>query len=187
MASAPRDHGPVADASRPAGEAAFADLYDRWSPLVYSLALRSLGDVAQAEEVTHDVFTQAWASSELAEPTRTRSDWLVDLACRGIAARAARDPRWARPDVDGSVNLDGSGGHESKIDILAERFIVADGIAHLDTSSQRVLRMALDRDLTLGAIAGRTGLRVEEVRSRIATALTELHEQLEGNADAHRA
>ncbi|MGI3779904.1 MAG: sigma factor-like helix-turn-helix DNA-binding protein [Janthinobacterium lividum] len=168
--------------TRPDDETALADLYARWSVLVYSLALHSLGDVAQAEEVTRRVFTRA-ASRATTEPARTRSGWLVDLACQAVAEVRAEPGRPGAPSA--RKTMENSALRESKTDMLAERMVVADGMSHLDTSSRRVLQMALDRDLTLGEIAGRTGLRVEEVRSSATSSLMELRAQLEAQADAH--
>jgi hypothetical protein len=42
---------------------ALAKLYDESSSLVYALALRILGDAADAEEVTLDVYTQVWRTA----------------------------------------------------------------------------------------------------------------------------
>lgn len=175
------DGGDVA-AFRSGDEGALDGLYARWSPVVYSLALRCLDDVGAAERVTQQVFTQAWEARATFDPARSAfSDWLVALACRRIAdARAEPGPR-----STSATNTKESAEDESKTGVLAERFLVADGMSRLDTSSRRVLLMALDHDLTLGEIAGRTGLRVEEVRSRVVTALTELRQQREAQADAH--
>lgn len=166
MTSVRDDDGPVVEDFRAGDEAALADLYDRWSPLVYSLALRSLGDVARAEEVTQRTFTGAWESRASFDPAETRfSDWLVDLARRHIADFAAP---------------------ESKTGVLAERMMVADTLSHLGSRSQRVLRLALDDHLTPAQIAERTGLGVDEVRSEIASSLMELRQRLkEEQADAH--
>lgn len=190
MTSSQDDERPLVDAFRAGGTTALADVYDRWSPLVYSLALRSLGDVAQAERVTQRVFTQAWAARATYDPTLARfSDWLVDLTRDAVAeVRPGARPPQASPPPQASApqtDLDDFGQAESKTGGLAERLVVADGMSHLDTLSQRVLRMALDHDLTLADIAERTGLRVEEVRSQVAAGLMELRQRLEVQVDAH--
>jgi RNA polymerase sigma-70 factor (ECF subfamily) len=41
-------------------ENALSELYDRYSRLVYSVALNTLSDPGRAEEVTQDVFERVW-------------------------------------------------------------------------------------------------------------------------------
>jgi RNA polymerase sigma factor (sigma-70 family) len=183
VASSRRDE-PGAAAFRAGDPAALAEVYARWSPLVYSLALSSLHDVTLAEEVTQTVFTRAWTSRETFDPARARLPvWLVDLACRSITTTLADPSRQgATPARTSTKQLPAT---ESKTGVLTEEWLVADEMSHLDTLSARVLRMALPHDLSLTEIAERTGLRVEEVRSRVATGLMELRHRLEVRADAH--
>ncbi|MGI3785474.1 MAG: RNA polymerase sigma factor [Janthinobacterium lividum] len=184
MTSTPADDGLVVDAVRAGDEAMLSDLYARWSPLVYSLALRSLGDVAAAEQVTQHVFDRAWLSQEAFDRSRAPVDWLIALACDAVV------------EAGGTVSHAGSAPEKTKLDYsphvgsktgaLAERLLVADGMSHLGARPRQLLRMALDQHLTVAEIAGRTGLRVEEVRSEVVRSLTELRLRLkEEQADAH--
>ena len=59
--------GEASDLSLVAGvrardESAMAGLYDRYSSLVYAVALRVLGDTGQAEDVLQEIFMQLWRS-----------------------------------------------------------------------------------------------------------------------------
>lgn len=178
------DEAGLVEAFRAGDTQALADLYARWSPLVYSLALRSLAEVGRAEEVTQQVFVRAWEARATVDPTRTRfPDWLLDLARERITGSGT--PSGGPDGRPGAISDEESSEAESKTGVLAERFIVADGLFHLDTLPQQVLTLALDHDLTLTEIAGRTGLRVDEVRSHITTGLVELRQRLEVQVDAH--
>ena len=182
--TAPQDDSRVVEAFRAGDDAALADLYARWSPLVYSLALRSTGDVARAEQVTQRVFTRAWEVRGDVDPDPTRfATRLVALARTEL--RGSGSVRSAPQPLSAPTPVEDSAPSESKTGVLAERLLVADGMSQLDTLSQRVLQMALDHDLTLAEIAEQTGLPADEVRSTITSCLADLRHRLEGRADAH--
>ncbi len=62
-------------------EAALGELYDRYSRLVYSVALHSLGDSLLAEEVTIDVFERVWEKARTYHAEQGRVvTWLASIA-----------------------------------------------------------------------------------------------------------
>src|SRR5947207_11781415 len=59
-------------------ESAMATLYDRFSQIVYSVALRVLGDTAAAEDVMQEVFLQLWRNPEAFNSSRgSLGAWLA--------------------------------------------------------------------------------------------------------------
>lgn len=165
---------PVVDAFRAGDEQALAEVYARWSPLVYSLALRSLRNDVDAEAVTQRVFTGAWTSRDAFDPRRDElSAWLITIARREIgstrAARSEQAPTGAGTEPDAAIEPAD----------LAERLVIADEVSRLDATSQRVLRMALYDDLTHTQIAERTGLPSGTVRGHIRRSLVKLRTRLE--------
>src|SRR5437588_5889650 len=62
-------------------QTALSALYDETGQLVYSVILRVLGDVADAEEVAMDVYTQVWKSAATYDGSRgSVTAWLITLA-----------------------------------------------------------------------------------------------------------
>ena len=64
-----------------AQENALSELYDRYSRLVYSVAMNALGDSTRAEEVTQDVFERVWEKAATYSVNEGRVvNWLTSIA-----------------------------------------------------------------------------------------------------------
>lgn len=82
--------------------AATAALYDRYGRLVFSVALRIVGDRGAAEEITQDVFVGCWRSAHRYRPEQgSLATWLLgitqhraidELRSRRHKARAREQP-----------------------------------------------------------------------------------------------
>ena len=74
---------------------ALGALYDLHGRVVYTLALRIVGDPAEAEEVVQDVFLQVWRGAERYDKSRaTVAGWLLMMArSRAIDRVRARQAR----------------------------------------------------------------------------------------------
>src|SRR5437660_8516479 len=60
---------------------AMAQLYERYSAIVYSVALRVLGDTAAAEDVMQEVFMQLWRNPQGFSSSRgSMGAWLAVIA-----------------------------------------------------------------------------------------------------------
>ena len=166
-------------------EDALADIYRRYSSLVYSVSLRSLGDVTEAEDVTQKVFVAAWTGRHNYKPERAGLPaWLMGIARNKIVdthERRSRDKRIQNQVVANHHHTD-----VEPIDV-AERLIVADEIARLENVPQQVLRLAFYEDLTHAQIAERLQLPPGTVKSHIRRSLLKIRSRMEVLPDAYES
>lgn len=174
------EQGPdVAERFRSGDERALEELYRRWSPVVFTMALRLTGDRGDAEDITQKTFVSAWTSRTSFDPARARiSTWLVAIARRRIAdsLEARTRVRALQEELQRFVAPDELAGPE--VD-LGDRLLLADEIGRLELDAQRVVRMAFYDDLTHDQIATRLGMPLGTVKSHIRRSLSRLRSRLE--------
>lgn len=157
-------------------ESALELVYDRWSALVHTYALRALGDVHDAEDVTQQVFVSAWRSRHTLTPSPSALPaWLLGIARHKVAdARAARarDVRRTARAVETAPPL------VTDVD-LVERLVVRQAVSEMTDPRGTIVRLAFWNDLTHNQIADRTELPLGTVKSHLRRGLLELHRRLE--------
>jgi RNA polymerase sigma factor (sigma-70 family) len=165
-------------------EAALEQIYRRYSALVYSVALRSLGDVTEAEDVAQKVFVAAWSGRHNYQPSRASIPaWLLGITRNKVVDAHQARGKQRRIQTELITNVDPP---SEPLDI-AERLIIAEEIGKLGEVPQRVLRMAFYEDLTHAQIAERLQLPPGTVKSHIRRSLIKLKARLEVWTDAYQS
>src|SRR5580693_9209982 len=151
---------------------AMTSLFDRYSKVVYSVALRVLRDPASAEDVLQEIFMQIWRNPDRFIATRgSLGGWLA-VVSRNRSIDALRRKR-PTEQVDGialasTYNL----ADEAERNIMIDR---ARGvITTLPLEQRKTLEMAFFDGLTHSEIAEMTGDPLGTVKTRIRTALLSL-------------
>lgn len=164
-------------------ELAFEELYRRYSAMVYTSALRSLGDVTEAEDVVQRVFIAAWSNRERYRPERAAvSTWLMGIARYKIVDAHAARGRIRRIQTQVSASP-ATIAKQEPVDV-SRQVVIADELARLDPVPQEVVRLAFFDDLTHMQIADRMGLLPGTVKSHIRRSLIKLRRRLEVMPDA---
>ena len=164
---------------------ALALVYERFGPLIYSIALRSLGARSDAEDVTQQVFVSAWRSRASFDRGRgTLSGWLVTITRHKVADALRERQR------DSRVLLQVAGGAavtaaEAPSDRILDRIVLADELAQLPEAQRLAMVLSFYSDLTHEQIAQVLGLPLGTVKSHIRRGLQRLRSRLEADGVAH--
>jgi RNA polymerase sigma-70 factor (ECF subfamily) len=153
-------------------EHAMSTLFDRYSKVVYSVALRVLRDPASAEDVLQEVFMQIWRNPDSFVATRgSLGGWLAVVSRnRSIDALRRKRPTDSVDDIALASNYNLADEAERNNMMDKARTVI-----HLLPVEQRkTLEMAFFDGLTHSEIAEMTGDPLGTVKTRIRSALTTL-------------
>jgi RNA polymerase sigma-70 factor (ECF subfamily) len=159
---------------RSGDEQAVATLFDRYSRIVYSVALRVLSDAAAAEDVLQEVFMQLWrAPGSFTVDGGSLGGRLVVLA-RNHSINALRRRRPIELMDAIALGSPSDLANEAGRNRLAERARAL--LQKLPSAQRKILEMAFFDGLTHREIAEMTGQPVAAVRSSLRNALLALRE-----------
>jgi RNA polymerase sigma-70 factor (ECF subfamily) len=166
--------GGAADAAlvtaiRSGDQRAMATLYDRYSSVVYAIALRVLGDTGAAEDVLQDVFMQLWRNPAAFDASRgSLGAWLAVITRnRAIDALRKRRPENDIEDVVISVEPDLAA--EAERSRVGER--VRAILGTMPAPQRKALELAYYEGLTHTEIAEKTGEPLGTIKTRIRAGL----------------
>jgi RNA polymerase sigma-70 factor, ECF subfamily len=154
-----------------------AHVYDRYSSIVYSVALRVLGDTGNAEDVMQEVFLALWRNPNAYQAARgTLAAWLAVIA-RNRAIDQVRRRRDTQ-DVD-EVPL--AVHHNLENEAVRGELIgrVRLSLETMPAEQRSALELAYFKGMTHTEIAASTQLPLGTVKTRIRSALQALRKTLE--------
>lgn len=181
MTAAPSEDRALLAQVQRGDEQALAELYDRYSPLLYSVALRILRRPADAEDAVQDAWLQVWRLAASYDPARgALAAWLLTVVrtraldrLRGLTTRGRAEAR-VEPE-----------GHVAPIEDPAKRAgerqmggRVREALAQLSDSQRQVLEIAYFEGLPQSEIAARVGAPLGTVKSWTRQGLQKLRELL---------
>jgi RNA polymerase sigma-70 factor (ECF subfamily) len=163
---------------------AFSQLYDQSSPLLYTLALRILGNREEAAELLQEVYLEVWRKVARYDVGRgTPVAWLITLTrSRAIDRLRARGSRGQLNEpldhATATQTADrGPGPFEAHAD-QEMRKLVGSALGTLPPAQQQAIELAYYEGLTHMEIAARLNQPLGTVKTRIKLGMAKLRETL---------
>ena len=162
---------------------AFAQLYDRFSGLLYSLAIRILNDPKEAEDVLQEVFLQIWAKASLFDPKAGKpSGWALTLTRNKAIDRLRTSQRRHRLLDQITAQADppaGAPGQAAeKIQADEEAALIRSVVAALPYEQRQAIELAFFGGLTQTEISERLKQPLGTIKARIRRGMLQLRESL---------
>ncbi|MDQ2756926.1 MAG: sigma-70 family RNA polymerase sigma factor [Actinomycetota bacterium] len=168
----------LAQRLRDGDRSALEQAYEHWSPLVYTLALRALGDHHDAEDVTQQVFVSAWHSRRTLRPADGAvAGWLVGITRHRVADLRTQRYRSVRNTaaVARLVRTD-DGAHDHD---LADRVLLAHELDRLGEPRGTIVRLAVVEQRPAHEVARTLDLPLGTVKSHVRRGLIQLRSRLQ--------
>ena len=176
----PDDHVLIAAISR--GESAALEvLYDRYSSVVYRMALRILKSRELAEDIVQEVFWRVWRRSASFERERGKvAQWIFGIAhnlcideLRRVRARPAAvyedvDHPFIQQLVDEQTDVPGS------VWAAEQRRTILDALHHLPSAQRQAVELAYFGGLSHQEIATRLNRPLGTIKTRVRLGLQKL-------------
>ena len=167
--------------------AALALLYDRYSGSMLALAQRIVGRGAEAEDVIHDVFLEAWRHAADYDQARgSVKSWLL-LRTRSRSLDVQKSARVSK-QVSGLDDawLAELGDPSRDTAAFADQARIRQVLVALPPEQREVLWLGYFEGLSSSEMAERVGVPLGTVKSRVAAALSALRSALSDSMAVRR-
>ena len=162
-------------------EAALATLYDRFSPVLYGLALRIMNDVTEAEDVVQEAFIYIWCRAGSFDSTRSSAiAWAVMIvrnkAIDKLRVRLRGERLRERVDSfpESFPNRDDQSAQEPLF--RERRTEVLAALSAVPPEQRQALELAFLSGLTHEQIAAQLGTPLGTIKARIRRGLLRLRQ-----------
>lgn len=161
-------------------ESALGSFYDYTSRLVFGLALRILSNLAEAEEVTIEVYMQVWDKAIDYVPERsTPSAWLLMLTRSRAIDRLRASAKRRNMEESLEIEFPNSFADPEETILFAEKGrLIQDALSKLTPQQRKSIELAYFYGLTQSEISTRLGQPLGTVKSWIRLGMIKLREIL---------
>jgi RNA polymerase sigma-70 factor (ECF subfamily) len=163
-------------------ETALAEAYRRFSPLVFTLALRALRNRSAADDVTQEVFIRVWKSRSAFDPRKAELPaWIVGITRNAVTDALSANARENRKVLAAAELQPGTeeAAASASAEVLADRLLLDGELNRLGEPQGSIMRLAFYDDLTHDQISRQLNLPLGTVKSHIRRSLSHLRNRLE--------
>ncbi|HEX6681674.1 MAG TPA: sigma-70 family RNA polymerase sigma factor [Candidatus Limnocylindrales bacterium] len=160
---------------------ALAEVYDTWSTLVYSVALRITGDHGGAEDVTQEVFVRLWERPHAYDPRRgALHTWLCVMTRSRALDRLRREA--TRNKYQAAAAAVAAGDSQAEVEEVAmwqaEAKAVREAIQALPEAQRDAIMLAFYHERTYREVARELNIPEGTAKSRLRGGLATLADHL---------
>ena len=160
-------------------ESALETLYARYGGLLYTLALRIVGDGELAREVVQDTFVRSWDGRETYDPQRGRVPWWLMGIARNRAIDLLRSRTHQQRIRERTAALrEAPAVPPNDLDAVSTRVAVLHALQSLSDGQRTAIELAYYGGLTQTEIADELGEPLGTVKSRTREAMEQLRSLL---------
>jgi RNA polymerase sigma-70 factor, ECF subfamily len=167
----------VVNALQSGDDRAVAEIYDRHGLGVYRLALKILGNTADAEDLTQEVFVTFWQGAHKYEPQRGALTTFLAVITRSRALNKLRQNK-SRQNLaeqygqNSPQSVPATGLETAHLEILADRMEIA--LAQIPTEQRQTIELAYYGGLSQSTIANQLNIPLGTVKTRSRQGLLKL-------------
>jgi len=167
-------------------ESALGTLYQVHAPALLGLARRMLRSEAEAEDLLHDVFVEAWRHAARFDAHRgSARAWLM-VRCRARALDRLRSPRMQRRTDLCDLERARLPSPQLSADRQSDAHRAMAGLSTLKPAHREIIELAYTGGLSSSEIAARLKIPIGTVKSRTAAALRTLRTTMQAEPGGGR-
>ena len=165
-------------------QAAFGELYDALSPLVYGVVLKVVRDPSHAEEVSQEVFVELWRLAARFDGTKgSARTWAATLAHRRAIDRVRSEQSTRnRQDRDANQAVRDHDTVAAEVEASMDQLRVRKAMSRLSDIQREAVELAYFGGHTYREVAVLLDVAEGTVKSRIRDGMIRLRDELGGES-----